>query len=217
MLQIKRLLWHANPEHKSCNGKHKQRFAGLANKLRFVGSHIPLAVCLLFHPAPVRFQTGIAWFPGNNLEKYRSSCKDTDKLKGWGWQRHNGRSYGHQVFEDPVAGLVRTCSLVSGILLVSICSKLLFCTQNIETDFAWHGWSDVTGSNMSAPVSTRFRADAIPSARPGAPKNISVLLFFATAEGSMDVLLSGDNNPKKRTGALKRSLLKQVCFVQPCP
>ncbi len=64
-------------------------------------------------------QTGIAWFPGQNLEAYRSSCKDSDKLKGWGWQRHDGRSYGQQVLEDPTAGVVCALSWTFSVFIVA--------------------------------------------------------------------------------------------------
>lgn len=65
--------------------------------------------------------------------------------------------------------------------------------------------------NMSEPVSLRIRGEAA-----GPPQNITLLLYFATGDGGIDVLLSPESNPKKRVGDLKYSLLKQVrCFPWP--
>ena len=54
-------------------------------------------------------QTGMAWFSGMQLEKMRHACKDGDKLKNWGWQRHDGRWFGQQRFVDHDNGIVRGC------------------------------------------------------------------------------------------------------------
>ncbi len=37
------------------------------------------------------WQTGLAWFSGESVEKLRHACQDSDGLEKWGWQRHNGR------------------------------------------------------------------------------------------------------------------------------
>jgi hypothetical protein len=57
------------------------------------------------------WQTGIAWFSGHQLEKWRHQCRDSDRLKNWGWQRHDGRYYGEQQLQDPDNDVVASLCL----------------------------------------------------------------------------------------------------------
>jgi hypothetical protein len=62
---------------------------------------------------------------------------------------------------------------------------------------------------MSAPVSVRISGENLKST-PSSPQNVSIILYFATGDGTLDVIMSPNSNPKKRAGELKYSLLKQV-------
>ncbi|ETO25350.1 mannosyl-oligosaccharide glucosidase [Reticulomyxa filosa] len=48
------------------------------------------------------------WYDGGNLQqimKIRHECQDGDHLSMYGWQRHNGRDFGHELLVDPEVGV----------------------------------------------------------------------------------------------------------------
>ncbi|TPX40080.1 mannosyl-oligosaccharide glucosidase [Synchytrium endobioticum] len=53
--------------------------------------------------SPHTIMTGLAWHSVNDLaglEQFRHSCEQGDRLDGYGWNRHDGRTFGDQEIRD---------------------------------------------------------------------------------------------------------------------
>eukprot|EP00026_Physarum_polycephalum_P001358 Phypoly_transcript_01359.p1 GENE.Phypoly_transcript_01359~~Phypoly_transcript_01359.p1 ORF type:complete len:805 (+),score=137.01 Phypoly_transcript_01359:1030-3444(+) len=56
--------------------------------------------------SPTPLTTGLMWFSAPRLDSYkeenvRHACEQHDKLKRYGWMKHDGKNYGKQEIEDP--------------------------------------------------------------------------------------------------------------------
>jgi hypothetical protein len=60
----------------------------------------------------VLVQMGLAWFSGDRVDQMRHSCRDSDQLQRWGWQRHDGVGYGEQWLGDAAHGVVSAVAVI---------------------------------------------------------------------------------------------------------
>ena len=51
-------------------------------------------------------QTGLLWFADDRADRLRHACSEADRLARWGWERHDGASFGSQRLGDGEHGVV---------------------------------------------------------------------------------------------------------------
>lgn len=79
------------------------------------------------------FMTGLGWTSGSNIGKLRHAARHEDELQRWGWQRHDGGTFGEEFIGDEEHGLVYSTPVKwEGVLRLAGCFAVTALTKRLH-------------------------------------------------------------------------------------